>query len=420
MQPDGHSNVILIIIDTLRQDHLGYCGYERSTSPNIDRLAASSLRFTNAYSQAPWTTPSVGSLLTSRYPTSLGIMKRESPLPQEVPTLAEMLRDAGYQTGAVISNRMCSQRWSFDQGFEDFDESTIEGYPHGSSAAVTERAIELVERYQDGPFFLWVHYFDPHFGYRQHEEHLFTGDQPYQGWIRPDTLMKAINERLDELDADDLNHLVDSYDSEIAYTDHHLGRLLDRLRELALLDSSMIIFTADHGEEFLDHGGLSHGPTLYQEVVKVPLLIKVPGVPPGEIREPVSLLDLVPTVLDWLGLASTELEGRSLLAAEAAGHEEPPRAVLTERAKHKQPWAIIDGELKYIMGRRAGTGELYDLSVDPGEQSNIAGQHPQLVARLEARLIEQINALEPVLTTAKDVQLSPEEAEQLKAIGYAD
>ena len=306
-------NVLLIVVDTLRRDHLGCYGYERDVSPHIDRLAADSVRYENAYSQAPWTTPSIGALLSSQYPSTLGIRNERSVLSQDLVLLPELLQEYGWSTGAVVSHGFCSSKWGFDQGFDFFDETNVLGHAGVSSAGVTRAALRFIDAHAGDPFFLWLHYFDPHNEYLSHPGHGYQRERPYRGPVNPRNNFYKLRRILDRLGPPDWDELRRLYDSEIAFTDHHIGRVLERLRSLELYEDSLVILTADHGEEFGDHGRLGHAHSLYQELVHVPLLVKYPGSEPLVAEDPVALVDLYPTLLEFLGLPLPEgLVGRSL------------------------------------------------------------------------------------------------------------
>src|SRR5262245_8136636 len=261
---------VLIVVDTLRADHLGCYGYPLSTTPAVDRLAGEGVRFEHALTTAPWTLPAVGALLTAQHPTALGIGDQGTALPLEVDTLAELLKGAGFATGAVISHSFCSARWNLNQGFDSFDESNVAGHDGVSSPGVTEKALAFVDAHADEPFFLWVHLFDPHFAYIQHEGFEFAGPEGYQGPIESGLSYQKL--RKVELTAADGEQVRAFYDSEVAFTDRHVGMLLDGLRERGLYDDALIVFTADHGEEFLERGRIGHGWSLYQELLHVPLI----------------------------------------------------------------------------------------------------------------------------------------------------
>jgi arylsulfatase A-like enzyme len=246
---------VLIVVDTLRADHLGLYGYPRNTSPRLDELARSSVVYDHAISQAPWTIPSVGALLTSRFPEQLGLRTARA-LPGSALTMAEILRDAGYSTGGAVSHLYLSPTYNFHQGFDWFDSSNALGHEHISSPSVTDLSIDFAKDAagKSNPFFLFAHYFDPHYGYNEHEGFEFRDlSKAYAGWIRPLITFTEISRLMKEqggIAPEDIERLIETYDSEIAFTDHHIGRLLDALKEVGVYDDSLIIVTADLNASF--------------------------------------------------------------------------------------------------------------------------------------------------------------------------
>jgi len=268
-------NVLFIIIDTLRTDHVGSYGYERDTTPNLDLLELESARFERAYSHSPWTMPSIASIWTSQDPKQHGLAVWRDVLGEQHVTLAEVLQENGYRTEAVVSHDIIVAKYGFGQGFDVYDSSALrlgKSLQIKSSEHVTDCGIEALDRAGDEPFFLAMHYFDPHKRYLQHEEFRFG------------------------------RFKMDRYDAEIAYTDHHIGRLLDHLTLAGKADDTIVVVIADHGEEFKDHGGRLHGWKLYDEVVWIPLLIKVPGFEPQLVDTVVTESDVAPTLLQLLDI----------------------------------------------------------------------------------------------------------------------
>lgn len=416
------ANVLLIVIDTLRADHMSAYGYPRPTTPRLVELARESVTYRRAYSQAPWTTPSIGSLLTSRSPTALGIHGDRSPLPDAARLLSEALRDAGFSTGGIVSHDYCSTRWGFARGFDHFDESSIRGYQAVTSPRVTNLGIAFVDAQGDRPWFLFLHYFDPHFSYVEHRHFAFGGRTPdYAGPIESRMRFKALYPTRPDLDADDLLELERIYDSEIAFTDHHVGRFLDHLRARGLLDRTLLILTADHGEEFLDHDDLGHAKTLYDELVRVPLMLRMPGAAPALIDAPVGLIDVYPSVLDYLGLAAEPgATGRSLLR-DGRPDPAPARPVYAETSRlGRYLHSIVNGSHKLVLDLESGAVELYDLRDDPGERRDLATREPQRAAALRAQLEAYVARQRASAEQRRELELSEEERERLELLGYLD
>ncbi len=434
--PEGSSpNVLLVIADTLRADRLGSYGANRNTSPMLDRFAADAVRFERAYSTAPWTQPAVATMLTGLYPSGHGMVRIRTRLAKSLPTLAEVLRDRGYATGAVVSHVFLGRKFGFARGFERFDQSEAQGHDHISSAGVTDRAIGMLREFaaEGRPFFLMAHYFDPHYTYQRHPEYGFAppragrlaGGEPIV-WLR----------RLENWTGGEVSLLRDLYDEEIRFTDAAIGRLLDALRAEDVYDETLIVFVADHGEEFMERGWLGHTRTLYEELVRVPLIVRKPGGRgAGRVVEtPVSIVSLMPTVLDLIGAGSSwiAMQGESLapLLDGADGSSAPevfcevdfvpwnPVYAETKTARKK---AVIRDDLKLIRDELSGKLELYDLESDPGEQRDLAAEHPSMVADLQ-RLLEWRAALARAVTPspAPETQLSRQEVEQLEGLGYIE
>jgi choline-sulfatase len=416
--PPRPLNVLLIVVDTLRADHLGAWGYERNTSPAIDGIAADGIRYTTGISQAPWTTPSMGALMTSLYPSALGILGDRSVLPDDVTLLPEILNDAGYRTGAVISHSFCSSKWNFDQGFDDFNESNVLGHDAITSPGVTEGGLDFLEKQTDEPFFLWLHYFDPHFAYALHETTDFTPDSPYDGRVKSSLKFSKLARIQDSLDDDDLAQLDRLYDSEIAYTDAHIAMVVDKLRALDLYDDTVIVFTADHGEEFMDHGRLGHAKTLYQELVNVPLIVKCPGWEPGVVDVPAGNIDVLPTVLACLNRDVPGDISGSVLPRSSDSEHHP---IFSETQRGTRPRSIVSGQYKLIHNTKRNKGyELYDLRADPGEQRDLSKRQPDVFDRLKTELSAWERKVSNRPRQSTDVELDDEERARLEALGYLD
>lgn len=371
-------DVWLISADTLRADHLGCYGYLRDTTPNLDALAARGALFERAFSASSWTLPAHASMLTGLYPVGHGLRDDGVALPPQVPTLAEGLRRLGYHGVATVSHVYVSSAFGLDRGFEVFDDSLTRGGTRNPRAArVVARFLEHVRAAPDAPVFGFVHFFDPHWGY--------TPPPPYDtrfadpGYDGPIDGSYASMERFLTPDAPmaarDLRALVAGYDAEIAYLDAQLGRLFEGLRAAGRLENAVVVFTADHGEEFKEHGGLGHGLTLYGEQLRVPLLIAGhPAFPPGtRRRDPVSPVDLLPTLLEIAGAPRPGAsDGRSLLAP-ARDDDRPLFAESIRFGIVRR--AVRRGHFKLIHSPETGRREYFDLRSDAGEQRPL-GEDP--------------------------------------------
>ncbi len=298
-------NVLFITVDTLRSDHLGCYGYDRIKTPNIDGLAERGTLFKNAISQVPLTLPSHSSIFTSTYPQFHNVRDNgRHRLDQSAVTLAEIMQEKAYATAAFVSAFVLDSRFKLDQGFETYDDRLEEGVrkrtlelldEERTAGEVTAAAIKWLRDNKDKRFFLWVHYFDPH--------DIYNPPSPYR-----------------EIYKDNL------YDGEIAFTDEHIGVLLSALRELEVDEKTFIVFTSDHGEGLGEHDEPAHSVFVYDTTLKVPLILSYPGlIPQGKvIEEQVRLVDIMPTVLDFLHVEkNSEVQGTSLIRLIRGGRRSP-------------------------------------------------------------------------------------------------
>ncbi len=369
--PPARPNSVLISIDTLRPDHLGCYGYERRTSPHIDRLAESGIVFEDAMSASCWTLPSHATMLTGLYPSFHGLQDDGEGLPESIPTLAEELRRSGYRTLAAVSHVYVSSTYRLDRGFDRFDDSLIRGGAENPRAAETvDRALALFDGTPEGPFFLFVHFFDPHSDYEPPPpfDTLFVDPSyagPVDGRIQ---LLTPFHVRVPALSEADMRRIVDLYDGEIAYVDSEIGRMLGEMEARGLLRNAAILVTADHGEEFREHGSLGHGRTLFGEQLHVPLVLSgtaLRGKAPRR-SELVSLLDLAPTILALAGAEiPSSMPGVSLL--EAAPPAERP--AFGESIRYGRELRAARIAARKVIHRAEGDArDYFDLEADPGEK----------------------------------------------------
>ncbi len=415
-------DVLLIVVDTLRADHLGLYGYDRPTSPRLDDLGRRGVVFDRAWSAAPWTLPSVMSILTGRYASAHRVENDGLKLAADVPTMAEAVGAAGYATGGFASHIYVSRLFGFDRGFGTFEDFGLSrpGYRletglEPDAARVTDAALAWIEAQKDRPAFLFAHYFDPHWPYAAPGDDRDAFPSAYAGPLQADydSLSKFQDPGV-PMPEDYRTFLVNRYDGEIRYTDRQIGRLIDGLRDAGRLDRAWIILTADHGEEFREHGSIGHGRQLYEEVVRVPLLI-VPPASKGAARvsDPVSTIDILPTVLELTGAGATPagLRGRSLLPdvrggspgpiRDAAGGEPggvptqyPDRLLVSETIRfNSYRKAARQGPWKIIQSVEAPRPELYDLAADPGERHDLAAAHPADTRRMIRALFDEVDVI---------------------------
>lgn len=421
-------NVLLVSIDTLRADHLASYGYERETAPTLTRLAEEGARFENAYSQAPSTVPTHASLFTGRFPFEHGAYHVGLAVRDEEETLAERFRDAGYRTFAATSSVRFRGRTGFDQGFDRF-ERFDELEKNDRSQAVTDRVLEWIGQ-GDEPWFGFVHYFDPHQPYAPPE--------PWRTRWHPGIAMLDPEDTSDYLyfhDGPDktvpprvLEYLRALYDAEIRFLDVQLERLFAALEPEAGTPGTLVLVTSDHGEEFKEHGGLSHARRLYEELLRVPFLVWWPGRIPARtvLPGPAQSIDVLPTLLDLAGVgAPAGLPGRSwhpeLLSREEPGAQPPSRDWVFAQLKDAR-WSLAadmeDGRFKYI-SRDDAPHRLFDLRADPGEQEDRLHDRPDVVAKLR-ELAAVLGADAPPEVPVPAEPVSPEIRERLREIGYVE
>ncbi|MCK4547570.1 MAG: sulfatase [Candidatus Eisenbacteria sp.] len=440
---DSRPNLLIILIDTARADHLGCYGHHRPTSPNIDRLAERATLFDNAVAQSSWTLPSIASLLTGLYPTRHQAINIKSRLPLWRVTLPEILQERGYRTGAVISNTLVSSKYNMHQGFDDFDESMKGDYLDVTSEEVSNRAIQWLKDNHRDPFFLFLHYYDPHHAYIEHPGFEFS--EPYGGWIDPKARLQQIRTRLWAVKPRDAAYLASLYDSEIAFTDHHVGRVLKTLDRLGLDGSTLIVITSDHGEEFMEHGWLGHTRDLYEEIVHVPLILRNPAMPemPSHFHPPVELIDIMPTLLEMLGVSwdNSGIDGASFMGAlSGAAYSDTiafsDMCMLPIADRTGQTEAFPDDGIKYydirslrmghwklVRNMTEGNCEIYNLRSDPGETVNLTGATVDPWFHfMEQELLRWIDAVENLALTENaapdSFALDAETEERLRSLGY--
>jgi len=426
--PEPPRNLILITFDTLRVGHVGAYGYDRDTTPNIDAFAAKSVVFETAYSQAASTVPALSSLMTSRYPHQTGVLETyKYALPAIEVTLAERMQDHDFKTHAILGIGVLMPSRLMDQGFDGYSYTLYTNKQYWKTAPeITDEALAWLEKNSDAPFFLWVHYFEPHQPYaivpaEWQDRYL---DEPSKH-----PLLDGVKE-----ESKQYGHLrtkIDAYDGALAYVDSQFGRLAAEIEKLGLFENSMVIVSADHGETLGEHGQHGHVFGLWQQVVRIPLIMRLPDIEPARISGRVQHIDVVPTVIQEFDLArvvSPDLEGQPLPLRRSTDLRFWIRRGLEPRDAFSESWykghrvaSILTEERKFILdqahdGTPARTW-LFDIDQDPQELVNFAKQEPEVAEALEIRLREWMS---------EDFQ-SPDvignkggELEMLKALGYVD
>lgn len=439
-------DVVVILIDTLRADHLGVYGSQRGLTPNLDAFAAEAHVFDKAVVTSSWTRPSIASMLTSRYPTALGLLGRDDTLHPAVATFPEVLRHfGGYRTLGLIGNGNVGAGFGFGNGFDVYRMPRLRrSYPGGFAIPVaegiTQEALEMVDaEATDRPLLLMTLYVDPHDPYLPHPG--LTGPEPPGRFSGARRELLTLDRPGTETGPDDHRRIRFLYAGEVRYVDLWVGELLRGLRQRGRYDESLIVITADHGEGLWDHGMRAHGTDLYEEQIHVPLLVKYPGMTPADARRidtPVSLVDLAPTILETVGLPLPPSFQGADLTPLARGEDRDPalEQVYSELDLDGRDFeSIRQGPLKLIAPRRRGGGkedrlaarELYDLSRDPAERHDLLadGASPTAVdgtspTPLDSALERWRLALLAAAVEREEVQveLDAETRRSLRALGY--
>jgi arylsulfatase A-like enzyme len=426
-------NLVLIVVDSLRQDALGSLGSPLPTSPHLDALAAQGTSFELSYTVAPWTLPSIATIFTGLPPSRHGAIDPRKTLAAEAQTLAEILKESGYRTSAVVSHIFLKARYGMDQGFDTLDDRESRGHEWISTPGVTRESVEALRRLaaEPAPFFLFVHYFDPHYDYLRHPE--FGLANVPSGRLNGGETIQELLALAPTLTREELAFLARVYGEEIRKTDQGIGMLLREIEALALRERTLVVFTADHGEEFCSRGPwIGHTTGLYEEDVRVPLVVRDPkAARPGRLEAgPISSVDLLPTALDLLNVATPEdVMGRSFAAAIRGGERAAPHDVFfevdfeplfadnEEKVSHKR--AILRDGWKLIRDETSGFMELYDLAADPAEARNVADDHPKRRDEWALDLAAwSLSAAEGRLA-AGEVELTERQIERLRSLGYA-
>jgi arylsulfatase A-like enzyme len=434
-------NLVFIVLDTLRPDHLGCYGYGRDTSPNLDRWAEQSVLFENAQTAAPWTAPSLISLMTSLYPSVHGVTTFNNPgqMNERVTTLAEVLAKQGYWTAAFTDGGFAKPQFGLGQGFRT--------YPLNEGDLPTEHASNLLEpsrlrpnvdrtlkwldEVDEQPFFLFFHTYEIHGPYQPPEEYVkryrpeWDDAQEHaqlaevkRKWIESHEIDAAglrlllahrehcaaakdldpagIGQKMKEfgvesLEPERMQFWRDLYDAEIRHSDFELKRLLDRLDSAQLRENTVVVFVSDHGEGFGEHGIAGHGSVLHEENLRVLLMVRAPGLEPRRVTEVVRTIDVMPTALELLRTTRSELpldlplQGRSLVSAmrgEALAPAPSFSHALSQIGRESRLWSVRDGDWRLVWDNDRSEARLYDLSGDPDETRDAAAEHPQVAERL--------------------------------------
>jgi len=412
-------NVLFLVVDTLRADHLSSYGYERRTSPNLDTLAAVGIRFASVESQSSWTKASMASLWLGAHPERTGVTRFDDALPEAARLPAEILKEAGFVTAGIWRNGWVADNFGFAQGFDFYERPVPSQTPErlerrtpsshpllGTDLDATESALEFLRSRRDERFFLYVHYMDVH-------QYLY-----------------------DETSALFGVEYMDAYDNAIHWVDRNIAILVNALAERDLLDRTIVVVVSDHGEAFFEHGTEGHARNLYREVTGTPWIMLLPfRLEPGiVVPQTVRNIDVWPTLLELLGLPPIPgSEGRSALSLvrAAGGLAEPPaawdgaafaqldRTWGQPRARSRPLISLRDGPFRLIQGVGVETpAELFDRRSDPAERYDIASERPEQVERLRARIDEFLARPPAPWGEAPEVEVDQLRLQQLRALGY--
>ena len=462
--PKARPNVLIYVIDTMRADHASLYGYKRDTTPFLKKLGASGVVFDDCQAQATWTKPSIASLLTSLYSFTHGIFNDYDTIPKGAATLAEQLRGAGYVTANITASPWSGRITGLQRGFDYVMEfPVIQRYRSSAadrgtdSAAVNKVVFPWLDRHHDEPFFLYAHATDPHAPYRPpagfEEKFANPAESPEfnreyaalrdRGQYGGGTVVSREGCRKAGVDPDKfIRRAIDRYDGEILFNDHNLELLAGKLKQLGILENTLIIVVSDHGEEFWDHGWTAHGQSLYEELTHSVFLMWNPKLLPAprRVADPVQLIDVMPTVLDLLGVKAPDMiQGQSLVALARGRPFHRRTPVMTSRYAnpHAKPngfvpenrlntFAVIDARWKLIYrdkGKEVGLNrvELYDRRTDRIETKDVAAADPDEVERLMTDLGKWLDAqkrIRAVLGKGARSVLDQQTLDQLRSLGY--
>jgi arylsulfatase A-like enzyme len=422
---------LVVVLDGATALRMGMTGYSRDTTPAIDRLASESVVFDNAFTQAVYTIASIGSVLTSQYPERHHTISFADRLPTSVVTFPKLLSEAGIRTAAFSGNAVMSPAFGLGQGFDDFIEvRELEDYSgHGDS--VLRSFLDWLESNAEQRFFAYVHFREPHFPYDPPApfDARFGPSDLFSEGVTDWSVVEAYNRsagRGEEVAPEIIERLRDLYDGNMAFVDNLVGEILRRLAELGINEKTVVIVTADHGEALFEHQYIGHNTQLYEESIRVPLIVRFPGAAPRRIDSVVELLDIGPTVLDLMGLeghpARQGMQGRSLVSA-LGGRPMLERPAFTRTVWIKPRYSVRNARYKLIWDSRTGETEIYDLQLDPEEKDNRFGEEPLVAGYLRQKLYHWLREQQRLRgnAPAPDSSLiSEEQMRQIKALGYGD
>jgi arylsulfatase A-like enzyme len=466
---NGMPNIIIIVADALRADHLSCYGYKRDTTPNIDELAKEGALFKTCIAQSSWTRPSVASLFTSLYPSMHLAYTVNQRLPEYLTTMAEVLKGKGYTTCGISANLILKEEFGYSQGFDYYNVETQESIyacfcskrkdllfgmlgewlfkrmfkPYDAVEIdcdlLTQKALNWIEKKGGSPFFLYLHYMDPHAPYNPPESYERMYSEDYKGKKYRMGEVIRLKKMGREISPKELQNIIDRYDGEITFMDEYIGKLINALKEMQLFENTLLVFTADHGEAFFEHNDTTHGQSLYNELIHVPLIITYPKLIKRNtvIDTPVAMIDIMPTIMEVLNIPCfNEMQGKSFLTLfqdeDPIKHKEFIISELfVQRGKGGWCTAIITKDYKYILIENSLNNilgskklahkklqEFYDLRNDPKELYNIFCPKSEAVGKLKKKLLVYLSFKRQHIHSPEEVEIDEDTKQQLKALGY--
>ncbi|MFC1677128.1 sulfatase [Planctomycetota bacterium] len=438
-------NVLLIGIETLRADHVSCLGYHRNTTPTLDKLARKGVVFSGAMATSSWTLPAVTSVFTSLYPGVHKTTGTQRRLSENITTLTEILKENNYSTAAFVSNPTLDSPCGLSKGFQLYDDFSVRldtslnlfennpldnqgNYISMTSEPVNRPAISWLNKNHQKPFFMFVFYYDPHYDYVPPAPFDTAFDPDYKGRIDGCGIIREPRKSTRPAQRD-LDHIIALYDGEILYTDGYIAELLEKFKELEILDDTLVVVFGDHGDEFYEHGSTGHGHSLYKELIHIPLIFSWPTTIPQnkQIDAIVSQIDVMPTVLDYLGIKYDGfMQGDSLRPLIESQKEKLHNTVYAEVSIHNNNHfaAAISKDNKFILDLNTDDKQLFDLNEDTNEQLNLYKERPANLIPLEADLTQwraKNNKFANQFGGNEDSnKVEPDETRlrELKALGY--
>ncbi len=434
-------NILLISLDSLRADHLRAYGYQRDTAPTIDRLAREGILFDNAIATSSWTLPTHMTMFTGRYQLSHGVIDETSALPSSIPTLGQIFKTAGFSTAGFASGPYLAGHYGYERGMDTYqDLSARFSDPREARSAVlspevNSNALAWLDAHAGERFFLFLHYFDIHYDYVPPAPYDTMFDPDYKGTIDGRNFIERsdINPHMDKRD---LDHIRALYDGEIRFTDEHVGRVLDKLESLGLLEKTVVLLVADHGDEFFEHGNKGHHRTVYDEVIHVPFVLRLPGKAHAgqKIENQVSLVDVLPTLLDSAAVAAPA--GAEGVSIRRFFEGAPPQrdAVYSEfydkqgfnlQVARRTPTDKTIHHFNRITHPTRGAIEYYDLAHDPREHDDLSAAQPAAVMSSVTKMGDWLNqrwraerSAESAAGGHASIKIDKDTMERLKSLGY--